>query len=256
MEPKSHYNARPNTQIADRTKSPILGLRKYNNWVKATVIQKYVKPGFKVLDLGCGKGGDLIKFQKAKVSVYLGVDIADVSIQHAKDRFKGGFHAQFMVLDCFNQPLNLSSQFDFVNAQFCIHYAFSSDESVNMLLRNVSNNLRKGGLFVASFPDKSRLINKGLEFGNSLYHVKFETQEKYWFTLTDAIQECPEYLVDMQKLVNLAKEYGLHLKEECNLYNDFYRTKNPLWYKMQVQPLSSDEVEVVQLYSLCTFYKE
>ena len=39
-----------------------------------------------VLDLGCGKGGDLTKWHKAKVDHVVGVDIAATSIEQCKDR--------------------------------------------------------------------------------------------------------------------------------------------------------------------------
>ena len=40
-----------------------------------------------ILDLGCGKGGDLLKWQKDMVSHYVGADIADTSVEQARERF-------------------------------------------------------------------------------------------------------------------------------------------------------------------------
>lgn len=82
-----------------RQHSPIIGLKNFNNWVKSVLIARFAHPvlradeskdrrasrgngndvqrfqggGGKVLDMGCGKGGDLNKWQKAKVKFYVGV---------------------------------------------------------------------------------------------------------------------------------------------------------------------------------------
>lgn len=70
----SHYNARPNTAPAQRTRSAIIHLREFHNWVKSVLIREFVSQrNLKVLDVACGKGGDLMKWDKADVSVLTGV---------------------------------------------------------------------------------------------------------------------------------------------------------------------------------------
>jgi hypothetical protein len=88
-----HYNARPEVGKGAREASPIIGLKNFNNWVKSVLILRFAHPalsespagrvggappgfkakGGKVLDLGCGKGGDLSKWQRAPVMEYVGV---------------------------------------------------------------------------------------------------------------------------------------------------------------------------------------
>jgi hypothetical protein len=70
----SHYNARPNTAPSHRTRSAIIHLREFHNWVKSVLIREFVSQrNLKVLDVACGKGGDLMKWDKADVSVLTGV---------------------------------------------------------------------------------------------------------------------------------------------------------------------------------------
>ncbi len=69
---KDHYNKREELGREAREQSKILGLRRYNNWVKATLIHKYAQEGAEVFDLGCGKGGDLIKYSHARIGRYIG----------------------------------------------------------------------------------------------------------------------------------------------------------------------------------------
>lgn len=140
----------------------------------------------KVLDLGCGKGGDLQKWQKAGLREYIGVDIADVSIQQARSRWEQlrgpRFDAYFFALDAFSvsqlhqrlgiahiksqNPLNtvLPSEllpdqaFDTVTMQFCMHYAFQSVSKARMMLENVTRYLRSGGTFIGTIPDSENLL--------------------------------------------------------------------------------------------------
>ena len=82
-------NARPEVGVKQRQDSPIFGLKNFNNWVKSVLIHKFaheplqysntVPPSSRralqgrVLDIGCGKGGDLQKWAKARVRDYVGV---------------------------------------------------------------------------------------------------------------------------------------------------------------------------------------
>ena len=69
-----HYNSRPNMQPSERHRSSIIHLRDFNNWTKSVLIREFVSQGnLKVLDLACGKGGDLFKWDKASVTHVTGV---------------------------------------------------------------------------------------------------------------------------------------------------------------------------------------
>ncbi|KAK4235481.1 mRNA capping enzyme-domain-containing protein [Achaetomium macrosporum] len=144
---KAHYNAVPERGREWRkTDSRIKGLRSFNNWVKSCIIQKFspdedhspgamergITSGNKllVLDIGCGKGGDLFKWQQAPqtVDLYVGLDPAEVSIDQARERYRsminrgggggrggrGGHHrrphqrifeARFHVKDCYAESI-------------------------------------------------------------------------------------------------------------------------------------------------------
>jgi mRNA (guanine-N7-)-methyltransferase len=89
-------NARPDVGVKQRRASPIIGLKNFNNWVKSVLITRFAHPALaasppsnhqfsgaerkgkgatsgKVLDMGCGKGGDLSKWSKARIKEYIGV---------------------------------------------------------------------------------------------------------------------------------------------------------------------------------------
>jgi len=72
-----HYNSRPNLDKFHRTQSPIIHLRSFNNWVKSVLVTEFVsrKGAKRVLDLACGKGGDLPKWNKSRIEQLVGVGI-------------------------------------------------------------------------------------------------------------------------------------------------------------------------------------
>jgi len=82
-------NARGNQGKEARTLSPTYGLKLCNNWIKSILMKRFVRrrPGVtdydpeergarasgRVLDMGCGKGGDIEKWNRLKVEEYVGI---------------------------------------------------------------------------------------------------------------------------------------------------------------------------------------
>ena len=204
---RQHYNAVPQRgRDWRRTDSRIRGLRNFNNWVKSTLIQKFSpnddfipheSPGLLVLDIGCGKGGDLGKWQKSPqpVDLYVGVDPAEVSIQQARERhaeMRRGrqrvFQGEFFAKDGYGEWLGEiplvrdvgidgnvgpggggSSRwggggFDIVTMMFCMHYAFESEAKARGMLRNVAGSLKKGGRFMGVIPNSDILRSRVEDF--------------------------------------------------------------------------------------------
>jgi mRNA (guanine-N7-)-methyltransferase len=236
---REHYNAVPERgRDWRKTGSRIKGLRVFNNWVKSTLIQKFSPdedhtPGAQqqgrdmagahdseliVLDIGCGKGGDLGKWQQApqRVQLYVGLDPANISIDQAKDRYRsmgsqggrggrggrgghrGGrqqhlFDARFYVKDCYNEsigdvdivrqvgfdPSPLGrSGFDIVSMMFCMHYAFESEDKARMMLQNVSSALKKGGRFIGCIPNSDVISDRVTRFNERMSSRKEKTTEE------------------------------------------------------------------------------
>lgn len=240
----SHYNQRQDVGTEARKNSPIIGLKRFNNWVKSALIRLYAplesddQKGIRILDLGCGKGGDLRKWDQHHVSEMVMLDIAEVSIQHARSRYNESsfrWDAHFFVGDGFRTPLDqlvpaqlLDPMFDVVTMQFCLHYGWDTEENARKMLTNVAKWLRPGGTFIGTIPDEETLFGRleetgdaaALEFGNDEYKVEFDIRyaqgdmpfgNKYHFWLKDAVDNVPEYVVDWRMLESIANELGLHL---------------------------------------------
>ncbi|KAG9318424.1 mRNA capping enzyme-domain-containing protein [Chiua virens] len=255
----SHYNMRPEVGVKQRMESPIIGLKYFNNWVKSVLITRFAHPALassaiwqpsgpgrgrgKVLDLGCGKGGDLTKWGKARVKEMVCADIADISVNQARERWQTmanpRFDAVFAAVDCYTEPLSkaftperLSQPFDVVSMQFCMHYAFETSQKTRCMLRNVSQYLRKGGVFIGTIPNADQLLERldalppsatDLSFGNAVYKIRFEDRKsrplfghRYHFFLKDAVEDVPEYIVNWDNFLGLAEDYSLYpiYKEE------------------------------------------
>ena len=148
-----------------------------------------------VLDIGCGKGGDLGKWQLApqQVGLYVGLDPADTSISQANERYQQMrrgrrpiFDSRFIVKDCFGQwigdlgivrevgidyhagqpgsQLPRGRGFDVVSMMFSMHYAFENEERVRTMLRNVAGSLKKGGRFIGVVPNSDTISAKVREW--------------------------------------------------------------------------------------------
>ena len=92
IDPTTYYkNFIRDPGIEGRKASRVLFVRHFNNWIKAVLINKYTHLlgyDLSVLDLGCGRGGDLIKFFQTKVKLYVGADISEESLKNAMERLK------------------------------------------------------------------------------------------------------------------------------------------------------------------------
>ena len=75
---------------AAREDSETIFVRKFNNFIKTMLIQEFTNKlgrNLSVLDLCCGKGGDLKKWQKQNVKHYVGCDLSPNSVNEALRRY-------------------------------------------------------------------------------------------------------------------------------------------------------------------------
>lgn len=231
-----------------------------------------------------------------RISSYIGCDIAVVSVQNAVDRFNGDrstttFKPSFLVGDSFGiniaDYLEKDHMFDVVSCQFAIHYAFSNEERVRQLLRNVTERLRPGGFFIGTTPDANVLVRKlraakGLVVGGGagVYKIAFDeeweskrfTRDKpygirYEFSLGDNVVDCPEFLVHFPAFEKLALEFDLELDLLCNFHDFFEEFSTPaypefrdLMFRMNVLDengtIPTEQWDAIYLYTAFAFRKK
>ena len=177
-------------------------VRKLNNWVKAVLINTHVPcDDAGVLDLCCGCGGDLTKFEHRKVSKLVGVDTSAASVQQARIRAAGlstsSMRTVFMQADLGNTDnvmgaalkTYLAGHFQAVSCQFALHYFFKDMGHLTSLLSIVASSLKPGGAMfgvtangesVSELGEEAWAMGRkgeGLVLGNDLYRVTFSPAE-------------------------------------------------------------------------------
>ncbi|KAH7951770.1 hypothetical protein HPB52_012844 [Rhipicephalus sanguineus] len=243
---QNHYNSLGNNGLQERERSRILHMRNFNNWTKSMLIREYIakrkedKPEdspFHVLDLGAGKGGDLLKWKKGDISYLICADIAGTSLQHAEERFRELkerhrrqrepgriFQAEFIEADCTRVRLKDRYKYkdialDLVSCQFTFHYSFESLPQAQCMLRNAAECLVPGGYFIGTTPDANDLVRRvreapGLKFGNDVFYIEFHGSKdelplfgaQYDFHL-EGVVDCPEFLVNFDVLEDSRLSY-------------------------------------------------
>ncbi|XP_055983083.1 mRNA cap guanine-N7 methyltransferase [Sorex fumeus] len=253
----THYNELPEVGLEKRSESRIFYMRNFNNWIKSALIGEFLekvrqkkKRDITVLDLGCGKGGDLLKWKKGRISKLVCADIADVSIKQCQQRYgemktrsrdnEYMFSTEFITADCSKKLLmddfrDPEMSFDICSCQFAFHYSFESYEQADLMLRNACERLNPGGYFIGTTPNSFELI-KRLEasetesFGNEIYTVKFQKKGdyplfgcKYDFHLHGVV-DVPEFLVYFPLLIEMAKKYNMKVVYK-KTFLEFYKEK-------------------------------
>lgn len=233
---RSHYNVIKENKREQRQYSEVYPLRCFNNWVKQVQIDDSVElvkcqnimsfnnskkssnnehsssslqKGIKVLDLCCGKGGDINKWKKSDLVKHIDfVDLSEDSITEASKRYnnqqscKEAYSAEFFVGDC-TQKLNyakiLDNDYDICQCQFALHYAFETCTQAETMIGNVANKLKPGGIFIGTTVNdfelvyrakqqKQKLVESDLmdpnentdknglpiSFGNSVYKISLD----------------------------------------------------------------------------------
>lgn len=144
-------------------------IKKAHNAIKGFLIESVVRKANKrprVLDLACGRGNDIHKWSRQKLSYYLGVDQDPGNIVEARQRYKQFGKGKPMnyiqgdVLENLSTLPQLSDalkeRFDIVTSFFAIHYMYGNEDGMKMLLGNITNNIKQGGYVVfTTFYDKS-----------------------------------------------------------------------------------------------------
>lgn len=219
MSAKYHYN-----QVASGIPPEVLRLqREAHNALKEKCIHDAIyfsgtlpSSRLKVLDLACGRGGDLPKLRTFDVE-YHGVDVADQALAEATRRFSEMCMQGTITTYCGDAAtveLPPALQADVAIMNFALHYFTGSEKHCDQLLAKVSQSLRPGGIFCGTYPLAEHVP---LSAHTQALHwpTKGEMEASPWghqyrYVMPPFV-DAYEYLVPMNNVINLAHKHRLYL---------------------------------------------
>jgi SAM-dependent methyltransferase len=183
--------------------------RDFHNWIKSALIYNYCSKeltGNKltILDIGIGRGGDIMKYYSAKIQELVGIDVDNNGIYSATDgaysrynnlkrKFPGFAKMTFLLADGgakFNMDDQIKAlgsmddknkqalksifgekdgdkamKFDIISSQFVLHYMFKDDTTFNNLCDNINKTLKSSGYLIFTTMDGD-LVHKELKKNN------------------------------------------------------------------------------------------
>ncbi len=180
---EQHYDAQadptksPAAALAVRRGGPLIRYKRWANSAKRRLINQYAGGASVLVDLGCGRGGDIGKWHEARVGQVLALDLSSAQLDEAamrerQQRPRAGRPAARIVwrqrsmvqpdLAADLRPqlsqMGANSGADAVAAMFALQYAFGSEAGADHLLSQVSALLRPRGIFFGTAPDADAII--------------------------------------------------------------------------------------------------
>ena len=221
--------------------------REFHGWVKSIIIYSYCTQGKEnmdgkskkksVWDIGCGRGGDIMKFYHTRVGEYIGTDIDYEGLFGAIDSSTTRYQSNVnkypdftkmifiqadggTIMDSTLQEKKITNitnenkklidkiftkdrKFDIINCQFSIHYLFDSHDSINAFIDNIKSYLKVDGYLICTLFDPKQVMK--------LFAGKDTVTS--WYTDDDG---------QRRKFFELVKKFEGDVKDEVNMAIDVY----------------------------------
>ena len=196
----------------DRTKSLTINLQNYHNkYIKGEQLLKKVskkikrsrRSGISLLDLACGKGGDIYKWYSNRLSYCVGIDISEDNICNSKDgawvrysnlQQKSIRSVPTMDFQVLNTSKNLKenfpgiftadTKFNIISIMFALHYFFKDKTTLDGLIKNIVENIEDGGYLIGACFNGSKIFEElsdvsTKEYKNSDDQVLLKIEKQY-----------------------------------------------------------------------------
>lgn len=249
-----------------RNKAAFYNMRRFHNWIKRILLERYsVKTG-NLLDLACGKGGDIYKWVDNNIRQVQGYDINPESIDEAQKRFSKvvskptskNFDFTFEVRDLSKMPVSTNYQFDTASCFFAIHYFYKDSDTLKTFVESLKN-VKEGGYFIMTTLSSEKL--KEIDYtlkSDSLEIIKKNVDPKNKLgniisvSIKDSVLDThtEEFIVDYEYTIRFMEKESFKLVES-KLFDEYYND-----WKQNQNHLSLQEREYSFLNRVYIFIKE
>lgn len=218
-------------------RSSFFDTRRFHNWIKRSILDKTCSDensnNISLLDLCCGKGGDIHKWTDNNIRYVEGYDINHDSVSEAVKRFEKvkakpatknfdfNFYQKNLSIEQISPNSNVN--FDLATCFFAIHYFFGTQETLDNFARNLKW-LKPGKRFIITTlcSDALKKIDYTFHSSNvSITPVVPGKSVKVHIRGTVLDNETEEYIADYEQLVGTMKSHGLEL-EESKMFSEYY----------------------------------
>ena len=178
---ESHYdkqavgeNVNRGDYFKNRRSGPLYKYKDFANNVKRRLIKQHAGRAASLVELGCGRGGDINKWRDANIRNVLGVDLSADQLDDARRRErqgggkgKGGGQTRITWVQGSILDPTLEAQLkpklptpqgaDAVAMMFAVQFAFGNRSDADGVLRTAAALLRPGGVFFGVAPDAAAI---------------------------------------------------------------------------------------------------
>ena len=260
-------------------------MRNFHNWIKSIIIYTYCHPMYQgerqlsVLDVACGRGGDIMKFYYSKCLYYVGLDIDKEGLLSAVDGAVSRYsqlrktHPNFPEMTFIQADagalLNYEDQnrvfggmdnnnrlamerffsvtdpkkrvlFDRINCQFAMHYFLKNEDTWKNFKQNLNTYLKSGGYFLITVFDGQRILDL-FKDGNEKYTVHYTNQQGEKKILFELVKRYDETVLNTTKTGNAIDLHAAWMFKEGQ-----YATEYLVMNEFIVNDLSNDcDLELV-----------
>lgn len=199
-------------------------LRKLHNSYKRELIEYVCKENYEILDVGCGFGGDLQKWNKCRVVIHA-CEPDERALNEAKRRSKNmRIDTIFFNGDIMKCPYK---KYDVICYNFSLQYIFNSKGLFFKTINAIRDRLKPNGKLVGIIPDSEYIIARTPlkdELGN--YFLVIDISGYFGDTVDVYLTDTPYYnnghipepIAYKDLLVTHLKELGLELELWEHLY--------------------------------------
>ena len=279
----AHYDRVAGSAGRSATDALDAGARAAINFCKARLMAEAAaaQPWSAVVDLCCGRGGDLDKFRRLGVQSLLCVDAAPAALAEAQARAAaagGGMRTTFLPPGDAAAAQLPQGAADAVVCNLALHYFAESPARLAALLGAVARCLKPGGVFLGVMADARALLARGTRacvqgqrsFGNALYRVDMQDSLvqalgsggaadglSYTFALPQSgrMDACAEFVLTAEALRDAAQQHGLvaadggeNLSVMLERLHGGGAQAQRLAMRVPARP-SADELELVSFYT-------